>query len=354
LNLSPTDILNFQFNDEIVIKDTAYRVIKISGYQPYANATTKVTLLKKIFGLSSLQITDTTADCEANPNAFFADGTVTFWDYVTDSQVVSETCCLEYGYYWDGTDCFWDYGGGGDDGGDPTTGLGGAGVPTDATPDDAIDGKGSLKGVGGFMSRKKGNVPNINPVQGEHGTRGQNRESFANTVAKNFVYYATSKHDTTIAATPNGIEGEQKGIQIPYDTMARFTIRALSVQTHVLTGGTGSYGSSSFNVWTFLVKNVAGVITVVGSSEQTDFQEADADAGTRTISLIGVAGKTGFSGNQGVEIRCTGPQRSQLAWHLDVEATYMDYGYAKNLDDLILTEDMAYLTTENGLNLQQE
>ena len=169
-----------------------------------------------------------------------------------------------------------------------------------------------------------------------------------------FVYYATSNSDTPQISTPNGIESEQSNLQIPYNSMARFIVRALSVQTHVLTGGSGSYGSSAFQVWTFLVKNVEGTITVVGGSEQTDFQEKDSDAGTRTIDVVGVAGKTGFAGNRGVNIVCTGPANSVLSWHLDVEVTYIDIGFTKNLDNLILTENYEYLTTENGNYLEQE
>jgi hypothetical protein len=107
-------------------------------------------------------------------------------------------------------------------------------------------------------------------------------------------------------------------------------------------------------VWTFLVKNVGGTITVVGGSEQTDFQEKDSDAGTRTIDIVGAAGKTGFAGNRGVNIQCTGPSNSVLSWHLDCEVTYMDIGFTKTLDNLILTEDYEYLTTENNFYLEQE
>ena len=353
LYLTAADIHNFKFNDEIVIEDTAYRVLNIDNYQPNANIPTKVQLLKKIFNVGALQITDVGADCEASPVALFESGIVQFQNDVTGATVTSEVCCTEYNYFWDGTECYWNYGGGGGGGGDPTTGLGGwnpHGVPTD----DTIGGIDDLKGVGGFHTRKRGGVGNINPVLGEHSTRGQNVESIANSVNKTFVYYATSKSDTATIATPNGIEGEKSGLQIPLDTMARFIVRALSVQTHVLTGGSGSFGSSAFQVWTFLVKNVGGTITVVGGSEQTDFQEADADAGTRTLDIVGAAGKGGFAGNRGVNIECTGPANSLVAWHLDCEVTYMDFAFTKSLDNLILTEDLNYLITENGYYLEQE
>ena len=107
-------------------------------------------------------------------------------------------------------------------------------------------------------------------------------------------------------------------------------------------------------MWTFLVKNVGGTITVIGGSEQTDFQEADADAGTRTLDIVGAAGKGGFAGNRGVNIECTGPADSLISWHLDCEATYVDFGFTKSLDNLILTEDLNYLITENGNYLEQE
>ena len=353
LYLTAADIHNFQFNDEIFIEDTNYRVLKIENYQPFSNVPTKVQLLKKINKIPALQIDDSSEDCNASPVTSSANGIVNFEDNETGATVISEVCCQEFHYFWDGTNCFWHYGGGGGGSGDPTTGLGGWN-PHGHPSDDTIGGISDLTGVGGFHSRKRSGVPNINPIQGEHSTRGQNVEGFTNSVNKSFVYYATSNSDTPQISTPNGIESEQSNLQIPYNSMARFIVRALSVQTHVLTGGSGSYGSSAFQVWTFLVKNVEGTITVVGGSEQTDFQEKDSDAGTRTIDVVGVAGKTGFAGNRGVNIVCTGPSNSVLSWHLDVEVTYIDIGFTKNLDNLILTENYEYLTTENGNYLEQE
>jgi len=352
LYLTASDIHNFQFNDEVVIEATAYRVLKIGNYQPNSNTPTKVQLLKKIFKIGALQVADSTTVCDASPTALFSSGIVQFQNDVTGATVQSEVCCNDYNYFWDGTECFWNYGGGGGGGGDPTTGLGGWN-PHGNPNDDTVGGIGDLRGVGGFHTRKRGGVGNINPVLGEHSTRGQNVESVANSVNKTFVYYATSKDTAPSSATPNGIDGETSALQIPTDTMGRFIVRALSVQTHVLTGGGGSYGSSSFQVWTFLVKNVGGTITVVGSSEQVDFKEEDADAGTRTLSVVGSAGKAGFAGNRGIDIQCTGPADSILAWHLDCEVTYIDFAYSKSLDNLILTEDLNFLITQNGNFLEQ-
>ena len=51
LNLNEVDILNFKFNDEIFIKDTYWRILKIQNYQVGELASTKVTLLKVIDSL---------------------------------------------------------------------------------------------------------------------------------------------------------------------------------------------------------------------------------------------------------------------------------------------------------------
>lgn len=352
--LTASDIHNFQFNDEIVIEDTAYRVLKISGFQPFANVPTKVQLLKKINNVGALQLPDPSDLCDATPFAWFPSGIVGFQDNETGVTVVSEECCNTYHYNWLDNNCYWNYGGGGGGAGDPTTGLGGwnpHGKPNDGT----VGGVADEKGKGGFSSRKNKGVPNINPTFGEHSIRGSNIESQSNSVYKNFVYYATTEDTTARIATPNGIEGYNSGLTIAYNTMARMTIRALSVQTHVLSGGTGSYGSSSFNVWTYMVKNVDGVITVnTDGKEQIDFKQADSDAGTRTIDVVSTLGKAGFKSDQGVNIKCTGPAASILAWHLDCEVTYVEFDFPKTISKLILTEGGDFLITENGDYLEQE
>tara|TARA_R110001583_G_scaffold105589_1_gene253547 strand:+ start:3506 stop:6670 length:3165 start_codon:yes stop_codon:yes gene_type:complete len=352
--LTASDVHNFEFNDEIVIEDTAYRVLRISGFQPFANVPTKVQLLKKINNVGALQLPDPSDLCSATPYAWFPSGIVGFQDNETGATVVSEECCNTYHYNWIDDNCYWNYGGGGGGAGDPTTGLGGwnpHGNPNDGT----VGGVADEKGKGGFSSRKSKGVPNINPTFGEHSIRGNNIESQANSVFKNFVYYATSEDTTARIATATGIEATNSRIPIAYNTMARLTIRALSVQTHVLSGGSGSYGSSSFNVWTFMVKNVDGVITVnTDGGEQLDFRQADADAGTRTVDVVSAAGKAGFAGNRGVNITCTGPADSIVAWHLDCAVTYVDFGYPKTLTNLILTEGGDFLITENDDYLEQE
>ena len=47
-NLNEVDIFDFQFNDEIFVKDSYWRIINIHNYQVGAKASTKVTLLKVV------------------------------------------------------------------------------------------------------------------------------------------------------------------------------------------------------------------------------------------------------------------------------------------------------------------
>lgn len=58
INLDAFDIFDFKFNDEIYIKDTYWRVLKIQNYQVNGNASTKITLIK------ALDTKENCADCD--------------------------------------------------------------------------------------------------------------------------------------------------------------------------------------------------------------------------------------------------------------------------------------------------
>jgi hypothetical protein len=53
LNLDQVDIFNFKFNDEIFIKDSYWRILKIQNYQVLGNTSTKVVLIKSLNTLSN-------------------------------------------------------------------------------------------------------------------------------------------------------------------------------------------------------------------------------------------------------------------------------------------------------------
>ena len=346
--LSASDIFNFRFNDEVIIENTPFRVLKISNYQPFSDNPCKVQLLKKIDKVASLTLPDTASDCILNLTGYFADGTAIFTDPTNGSTSSgTEECCTSNHLFWDGSDCLWNTGHGG----------GGGGVRPGWNPNvqDAGGVKGYLNGVGGYNTTKNILDVNINPIQGEFSTTGMNLTSNAPSTSKSFVFYCTTYGAVGGLATPDGLSIQVSSFTLTNNMMCRFVIRALSVQQDSK-GTTGSLGSSSFKVWTYIAKNIGGTITTTGS-EQTDFAQDDADAGVRTIAVGAAKGREGFNTNDsfGVAISCTGSADRVIAWHLDCSATFMDITIqAEENSNLILLESLGFIETENNDNLEQE
>ena len=348
--LTPDDVFNFQFNDEIRIKNTPYRVLKISNYQPFADVPSKVQLLKKLDAFKAQNIVQPDQECDLEVTGFLQDGTVIFTD-PTDGTTSSgtEVCCNEAHYYWNGSACLWNTGPGGggngnNDGNNPNTA--------------AFEGKSLVSNVGGVHALKNKQAQNFNPVVGEVSIRGTNFVSNTNSTQKNFVFYSTTYGTTLSNATPSGNDDNTGNLLLPPNYMARFVIRALSVQSDNYSGtsGTGSFGSTSFKVFTFIAKNIDGTITTSGA-EQTDFAQSDGDAGTRTVSLAASKGSGSFAEqNLGVVIRCAGSADRVVTWHLDCSVTFIDISNPdqNKSTNLLLLEDLGYILTENSDNLQQE
>jgi hypothetical protein len=345
--LTPSDIFSFRFNDEIQIENVSYRVLKISNYQPFSGVPSKVQLLKKVEKVASLVLPDPNQECELNLTAYQANGNVLFTNPINGSTSSgTQLCCEENGLYWNGSDCIWNTGGGG----------GGGTKPTNGNPNlEWVQGKSYLTGVGGFNSIKKQGVNDTNPIMGEHSIRGLNVSSAAPSVNKDFVFYATSYSSLPVLATPDGNTSQSGSFSLAVGMMCRFVVRSLSIQTDSGTTS-GSYGSTSFKVWTFVAKNIAGTITTSGS-EQTDFAQNDGDVGTRTVNVSSAKGRAGFNPNDafGVAITLTGTVDTVVAWHLDVSATFVDLSaHTAFNQDLILQENMGYIETENGNFLEQD
>jgi len=349
--LSPTDIFNFRFNDEIIIKNTAYRVLKISNYQPFANVPTKVTLLKKLDAFKGQSIPQPEQDCALIITGFQQNGNVIFTD-PTDGTTSSgnEICCNENGYNWNTTQnaCMWLAG---------PTGTGN-GLNDGILPDTPYsDGKSLVTNIGGVYGYKNKQSKNFNPIVGEVSIQGNNELTGIPTTQKNVVLYATTYSNTIANASSTGKADTSGYLFLPSGMTARMVIRALSVQTdkYSATSGVGSQGSTSFKVWTFMAKNVAGTITVTGS-EQTDFAQEDTDAGTRTVTVSPTKGTGSFTDqNLGVIIRVTGPASTVCTWNLDCSITFIDIASEEaSSTDLLLLEDMGYILAEDYLPLEQE
>ena len=345
--LTPADIFSFRFNDEIQIENTPFRVIKISNYQPFSSEPCKVQLLKKVSIASSLVLPDTDDSCELNLSGYTQDGNAIFTDPLTGiTSTGTEECCTGQGLYWTGTKCVWNHGEGG-----TGAGLNPHGNPTvkDVNP------KLFLTGVAGFNSVKSLKAQNINPIQGEFSTSGMNNSSVAASTAKNFVFYCTTRGTVPGSATMNGIATQNPSFDLLPGMMCRFVLRVLSIQTDHRSASAGAFGETSFKVWTFVSKNIAGTITTSGS-EQTDFAQDDANIGTRSISIGVVKGMPGFGIDEivGVSINCTGPADTVVSWHLDCSATFVNLQNSSIEPQLILLEDLGKIMTQNSNFLEQE
>ena len=346
--LNPTDIFNFRFNDEIQIENTAFRVLKISNYQPFADVPCKVELLKLVEKQPSLYLPDPNQECNLNVHGLSANGNVIFVDPTTGTTSSgTEICCTENHYFWNGDDCIWNTGGGG----------GGGGKPTNSDPNlEWVQPKNYLTGSGGFNSIMKSGIVDANPIIGEHSIRGMNVTSQAPSVNKEFVFYATTYGSVARIATENGdasLNGSGS-FNLPEGFMARFVVRALTIQTDSGTTS-GEFGAQSFKVWTFIARNVGGTITTSGT-EQTDFAQSNGTIGTRTVNVASAKGRPGQNTNNemGLAIVLTGTADTVIAWHLDCSATFIDLSsYAAFNSDLILLENMGYLETESGDFIQQ-
>ena len=340
--LTPADIFNFRFNDEIQIENTPFRVLKISNYQPSSDTPCKVQLLKKIERVSSLVLPDPDTGCDLNLTGYLANGNAVFTDPTTGvTSSGTEECCNEHHFFWNGTDCLWNQG------------QGGGGNPGDPNVQD-FEPKNYLTGKSGFNSVKTIRALNFNPIQGEFSTSGMNNSSEAPSTAKDFVFYCTTLGSIVNTATLNGVDTQNGTFSLAEGMMCRFVLRALSIQTDNRAASTGVYGSTSFKVWTFIAKNLGGTITTSGS-EQTDFAEGDADIGVRTVSLNTVKGIGGNANREsGVAIQCTGPADTIVSWHLDCSATFVDLTSSSLETNLILLENLNKIMTENSNFLEQE
>ena len=89
VKLTRADIQDFEFSDRIYIKDTYYRILKISNYDATTGGVVKVDFIK---------ILSDVADCADLPTGQKTNGVITFNGSATDYG--SQVCCERYGYVW--------------------------------------------------------------------------------------------------------------------------------------------------------------------------------------------------------------------------------------------------------------
>ena len=96
--LTASEMATFDFSDKIFIKDTYFRILSISNYDPTTENVVQVRLVK---------ILGEIRDCSFLPHAFLKDGQIQFTN--TSGTVVTQVsrqCCERYGYAYDNSTAF--------------------------------------------------------------------------------------------------------------------------------------------------------------------------------------------------------------------------------------------------------
>ena len=96
--LTASEMATFEFSDKIFIKDTYFRILSVSNYDPTTENIVQVRLLKILGDIR---------DCTFLPHAFLKDGQVQFTN--TSGTVVTQVsrqCCERYGYSYDNSTAF--------------------------------------------------------------------------------------------------------------------------------------------------------------------------------------------------------------------------------------------------------
>ena len=98
--LSAVDISRLKYNDKIFVKDTYYRLNKISNYAIGKDITTRVELIKILDFENTLAI----GGCGLRVGAIQYDGTVLFTESDGSASNGNKVCCEKNGYKWIGRD----------------------------------------------------------------------------------------------------------------------------------------------------------------------------------------------------------------------------------------------------------
>lgn len=95
-DLTAADIADFEFNNQIWVKNSYWRVLKID-YSPNSNATSKVKLI---------QILDDVLPCSEIPVSINVNGVINFEDENGDPATPSQECCERFGYVFTNSKCY--------------------------------------------------------------------------------------------------------------------------------------------------------------------------------------------------------------------------------------------------------
>ncbi len=89
IQINRADIQDFEFSDNIFIRDTYYRILKIHNYDATIGGAVKVDFIK---------ILSDVVDCAYTPTGQLSNGVITFNN--SSSNYGNRECCQRYGYVW--------------------------------------------------------------------------------------------------------------------------------------------------------------------------------------------------------------------------------------------------------------
>jgi hypothetical protein len=297
--LTPLDINTLRWNDEIFIKDSFWRVVKVSNFSTGQEKPANLELIKLI----NASDWNKSQDCAAYPATFNVDGTVNFVDLATGAAVSpTEPCCTENGFVWDddANVCFWKSG---------TTGSDGKGVGGNP----AIS---QTKSSG--LSKLGSSV--IAGIPFAEGKSMQLDDIFAS--KQSFYMTCKTTDNANTAATSQSALTE---FELVPNTV-------YMVNVDVVTVDTGGSAATIGNVMTMryqgTIANTAGASRSVGQT----LINSEADAGAARTITINQKQDSGGRPSQ-FQLLCAGETNKNITWILDVEIVQLAFSDETTFSD---------------------
>ena len=362
LNLNEVDIFNFQFNDQIFIKDTYWRILQISNYQVGAKTSTKVTMIKVLDSLSNtlgcgytpVGTTFTTVKwCPDDDPTCTPDTT----DFTSEGYFATPECCEAMGGQVNWVATSW-----------ASQGLYRCWVYTQSLPAPYKTGAEPLSIISspntkGILSGKLGgiNTPFV---------RGSNAGKYGQPIISTYGDDIAIKYKTSVSSEAQvegeshrlvligNTEGTTRGYAYPKNNASleyiyppdnsTTMIQVSGISTVI--GGTSSThtlgDTESFNYHTAFVSK-GGTVTQIGTAGGVVNWQMHQTSTTSTLNIaIGSKGQIEFGLDDS-------QSDTQKIWTLTVDITVQRLGYLANAIDSVgaLWQDYTNIQLENNQNL---
>ena len=301
--LTPQDINQLQWQDEIFINETFWRVVKVSNFATGGNDPCSLELVKLINSSNY----NSTPLCNQAPTSFNTDGTVNFTELDTGASASpTQDCCTAFGYTWDNTNsvCFWASNGGGS----PNPNGGGSNPAQDGTKNLGTSNVGG-KVIGDIASSEAKSL-NANGILGS---------------TQQFLMTTTTTDAANTAA--EGIGGEKS---LPFNPNCIYLITAdiISVDTG---GSAGTVGDTVTLRYQATLGNTAGTSRSVGSTLINSESDAGASRSVTINQKQDGAGEIAYW-----EMLCVGEVNKDITWLLDIKMLQLTFPDSTKRNELAI------------------